>query len=102
MDFGKVLRALRTDAGLGIKRLAPDLGVSYTYLSKLENGEVGPSEQLIHRVSRYFRCDEDRLMLAAGKVPAEILEILRANPDEALDYLRRRFGDAGPSKRSEP
>ena len=43
--FGAVLRQLRNKTGLGIKGLAPELGVTYSYLSKLENNEVGPSEK---------------------------------------------------------
>src|ERR1700674_5024380 len=39
MEFGQLLRQLRTKTGIGIKRLAPELHVSYTYLSKLENNE---------------------------------------------------------------
>jgi transcriptional regulator with XRE-family HTH domain len=92
MEFGKILRALRTGRGMGIKRLAPFLGVDYTYLSKLENGETGPSEQFVDRVSSYFDYDKNRLLLSAGKVPPEILEILRNNPDRAIEFLRERFG----------
>ena len=92
MNFGEVLRDLRTKSGMGIKRLAPELGVTYTYLSKLENDEVGPSEEFVNRVARYFRYDRTNLMLTAGKVPQDILEILRENPDEAVEYLRLRFG----------
>jgi transcriptional regulator with XRE-family HTH domain len=92
MTFGQLLRQLRTKSGLGIKRLAPELGVNYTYLSKLENNEVGPSEEMVGKVARYFNYDRDRLLLTAGKVPPEILEILRNNPDEAIGFLRERFG----------
>jgi transcriptional regulator with XRE-family HTH domain len=92
MEFGAILRELREEQGMGIKKLAPELGVSYTYLSKLEHDQIRPSAELVGRVARYFRYDEDRLMLAADRVPPEIVAILREHPDEALAYLRRRFG----------
>jgi len=92
MEFGKILRELRTKEGIGIKRLAPRLGVNYSYLSKLENNDIGPSEQLIDRVAAYFDYDRNRLLLSAGKVPGEVLSILRDNPDEAIEFLRERFG----------
>ncbi len=92
MKFGTVLRQLRTKTGIGIKGLAPQLGVSYSYLSKLENDEVGPSEALVGRIAKYFRYDRDRLLLSAGKIPPEVLEILRENPDQAIQFLKERFG----------
>lgn len=92
MRFGEILRELRTNAGLGIKRLAPELGVSYSYLSKLENNEVGPSEGLVARIADHFDYSRDRLLLAAGKVPPEVLKILQENPDQAVEFLREHFG----------
>jgi transcriptional regulator with XRE-family HTH domain len=92
MEFGEILRTLRTKAGIGIKRLAPELDVSYTYLSKLENNEINPSAELVERVAEYFDYNPDNLLLSAGKIPTEILEILRENPDDALKFLRERFG----------
>ncbi len=91
-QFGKILRRLRADRGVGIKRLAPDLGVTYSYLSKLEGGDVNPSDELVGRVSKYFSHDEGELLLSAGKVPADILEILRTHPHDAVNFLRERFG----------
>jgi HTH-type transcriptional regulator, competence development regulator len=91
-QFAEILRDLRNRAGLGIKRLAPELGVSYTYLSKLENNAVAPSEELVGKVATYFNYDRDRLLISAGKVPAEILRILQNHPDDAVDFLRERFG----------
>jgi len=92
MEFGEILRQLRGQKNLGIKRLAPELGVSYTYLSKLENNDIRPSEELVERIAQYFGYDKDRLLLSAGKVPPEILEILREHPDDAIAFLRERFG----------
>jgi transcriptional regulator with XRE-family HTH domain len=66
--------------------------VNYTYLSKLENEEMSPSVELVERVAEYFDYDRNALMLSAGKVPEEILDILRQHPDEALKFLRDRFG----------
>jgi transcriptional regulator with XRE-family HTH domain len=98
MDFGQILRKLRNQSGLGIKRLAPELNVSYTYLSKLENGEINPSADLVERVAEYFDYDRDALLLSAGKIPPEILTILRENPDDALAFLRERFGTKNASR----
>lgn len=92
MKFGDILRQLRSERGQSIKTLAPDLGVDYSYVSKLENHAIMPSPELVGRVADYFNYDRDKLMLSAGKVPEEILTILREHPEEALDYLRERFG----------
>jgi len=92
MEFGIILRQLRSKAGIGIKRLAPQLGVTYSYLSKLENHYVVPSEELVSRVATYFDYDQNKLLLAAGKIPPEILDILRSNPEEAILFLKERFG----------
>lgn len=92
MEFGEVLRELRTQAGVGIKRLAPELGVTYTYLSKLESNHVRPSHELVKKVAHYFNYDEDRLLLTADKIPPDVMRILQEHPDEAIQFLKERFG----------
>ena len=96
--FGGLFRRLRKEAGMGIKRLAPELGVTYSYLSKLENGATLPSEKLVYKTAQYFSCDPNPLLLAAGKVPADILRILQENPEDAFEFLKHRFGGANGSK----
>ena len=98
MEFGEILRELRTRRGLGIKSLAPEVGVTYSYLSKLENGDVRPSEKLVERLAHYFRYDTNALLLSAGRVPADVLGILREHPDEAVEFLRRHFADGKTTK----
>jgi transcriptional regulator with XRE-family HTH domain len=96
--FGGMFRHLRKEAGIGIKRLAPHLGVTYSYLSKLENGATLPSEDLVYRTARYFSCDPNPLLLAAGKVPRDVLRILQEHPEDAFEFLKDRFGGANASK----
>jgi transcriptional regulator with XRE-family HTH domain len=105
VEFGEVLRGLRSQKGLGIKRLAPDLGITYSYLSKLEKNVVRPSDDLVDRVATYFSYDRDLLLLSASRVPPDVLRLLRDHPEEALAYLRDRFGSravGGPETRAAP
>ena len=93
MDFSRLLKHLRTKNGVSIKKLAAEVGLNYTYISKLENAKVRPSPEVIDRFSHYFNYSTDELMIAAGKIPKDIEEILKGNPKEAIKYLRRKFGD---------
>lgn len=92
--FGAALRRLRARDGISIKRLAPALGVNYSYVSKLESGSARPSEELVQRVARYFNVAPDPLLLAADRVPDDVLRILQEEPEEAVatlrDWFRRR------------
>lgn len=95
MTFGSVLRQLRYSQNIGIKKLASNLDIDYTYLSKLENDKLKPSEKVIGKVSEYFNYDRDELMLLGEKIPEDIKRILRDNPKEALSYLREKFSGGG-------
>ncbi len=90
-SFGSRIRELRYQRGIGIKRLAPELGVDYSYLSRLENEKVAPSTKMIDRLSEYFDQNKDELMLLADKVPKDVMQILREHPREALALLRESF-----------
>lgn len=93
--FGRMLRQLRLERNLGIKKLAPELGVNYTYLSKLENEKANPSADLIKRIAEFFGCDVDELFLAANKLPQDVIEAIRERPEVTLPYLRRISGRGG-------
>lgn len=89
---GRRLRALRKKRGLGLKRVAPEIGVSYTYLSKVENGKAAVSESVIERLAKYYSVDDESLAAQAGHLPDDVKEILANHPEEALALLRRHFG----------
>ena len=89
--FGVLLKELRRERGIGIKKLAPQLGVTYGYLSKLESNQAHPSPEFVERVSAYFGYDRNRLLLSADRVPPEVLRILQERPDDAIAFLREHF-----------
>ena len=91
-QFGSYLRGIRRERGIGLKRVAPQVDLSYTFLSKLENGHVEPSGETIERLARFYGIASEEMALAAGKLPRDVVDILREHPDEAVALLRARFG----------
>ncbi len=90
-SFGAFLRKIRTEKGYSIKQLSPKLNVNYSYLSKLENGHSMPSEEFVDRISNVFEIEKEELMVRAGKIPNDVIEILQNNPQAAIDFLRKQF-----------
>ena len=55
MTFGERVRELRKTRGLMLRELGSQIGVGFTYLSRVENGRLNygdyPSEALIRRLA---------------------------------------------------
>ena len=92
MNFAAKIKKMREQRGISIKTLAKSLDVNYTYLSKIENSKSVPSEAFIERLAMVYNCDADELKIMAGKIPDDVIEILKNNPFEAINYLRSAFG----------
>ncbi len=68
--------------------LAESIGVGVPHVSKIEAGRENPSDDLLARVARLFECDYEELLLAARRLPADLLEQLAEDPKASLVYLR--------------
>ena len=90
--FGRFLREcrLRKDAPeFSVRKLAARAGIEPSYLSKIERDEQPPpGEGTIRRLAEELGEDADVLLALAGKVPADLLEIIRARPRLFADLLR--------------
>jgi transcriptional regulator with XRE-family HTH domain len=86
MQFGTRVRQLRKAKGFTQRELAAQLGVSFTYVSKVENEKLHfgdyPSEKFIHKLADVLGVDEDELLLLADKVPETIRRRIREQPEE--------------------
>lgn len=96
MTFGQKLKELRVSKNIGIKPLAKKLGISYTYISHLENERKTPSYEFIKKLSKYFKTNEEELKLLSGKLPEDVLNIFYKHPYEAVSVLRERFNTYQP------
>ena len=53
--FGEMIRTLRDEHGISLKKMAEDLGVSSAYFSALEHGHRGrPGSGLVQQICGYF------------------------------------------------
>lgn len=88
--FGQRIQRLRRERGLTQRQVAAELGIDFTYLSKLENdrGEP-PGEDTVRRLAAVLQTDEEMLLALAGKVPPELRE--RAQREVAFARLVRRL-----------
>lgn len=85
MIFGQRVRALRMTSQLTQTELAQRLGVSMSYISKVERGRLHfgdyPSEKFIHKLAEELKADEDELLMLADKIPMFIRRRIRERPE---------------------
>ena len=85
MRFGKRVRELRKAKNLSQRVLGSQVGVTFTYISKIENERLDfgdyPSEELICKLASALDVDEDELLILAKKIPVAIRERLFERPD---------------------
>lgn len=75
--FGSNLKQLRKESNWTLRELAEAADVSFTYLSKIENGkEPPPSEKLLKKLATILGVNEFLLIRRAGKVPFQYAEAL--------------------------
>ena len=95
--FGERIRELRKAKNLGQRALGELVGVSFTYISKIENEKLDfgdyPSKELIQRLADALEVDVDDLLLAAQKIPEQIKKRVMERPDAF-----RKFADLDDDK----
>jgi transcriptional regulator with XRE-family HTH domain len=104
-NFGERIRELRKALNLGQRELAKKIGVSHTYVSKIENEKLDfgdyPSEELIVKIAKELDANLDELLTLAKKVPDDIKQRVIERPDafrkiaelddEALNKLLKKL-----------
>ena len=85
-----LLRELRRKQGHTLRSVASELGVAPSQLSRMERGERSVGEAATQRLSDYYQVPAEVINLATGRVPADIVAILLAHPEE-LATLREKF-----------
>ncbi len=94
LKFGNRVRELRearvkTDPTFSLRQFAERVGISATFLSKVERGEFDPprAEHII-KMAELLGVDADELLALANKVDPELEKIIREQPTALPDLLR--------------
>ena len=101
-SFGEFLRHLRQEKKKTQRDLADEVGVNYTYLSKVENEAPGfstVSEGTLRKLAGALEVDPDEMIARAGKVPEDVKQILIEDFSLIKEIRERKAGDsAGEDK----
>lgn len=91
--FGATVRRKREEREIGLREFAKVIGVSPTYLSKVERDEFGPpAEDKVVAIAEALGFDRDWLLALAGRVSSDLTEIIRQQPREMASFLRSATG----------
>jgi transcriptional regulator with XRE-family HTH domain len=92
-SFGALVRREREAKEIGLREMARKIGVSPTYLSKIERGDFDPpAEDKVRKIAKIIGCDPDELLALAGRVASDLTDIIRQRPREMADFLRTAKG----------
>jgi transcriptional regulator with XRE-family HTH domain len=92
--FGQRIRDLReakkaVDPTFSLRQFAQKVGISATFLSKIETGEFDPPKaEHIMKMAELLGVDADELLALAGKTDPELDEIIKSEPKAMADLLR--------------
>lgn len=96
-SFGEHIRKLREKKGLPLRKVAAELDIDPSTLSKIERGERSANKEMLSIFSDLFKVDEDELglILMSDKVAYDLIkeenskEILRV-AEQKIEYLRTK------------
>src|SRR5216684_2135921 len=87
--FGQALREKRIEKGFSLRKFAELVGVSPTYLSQVEQGNVDPpTAERVRRMAELLEESADEWSALAGRVPEDLLGIIQKQPTGVPDLLR--------------
>jgi HTH-type transcriptional regulator, competence development regulator len=92
-SFGALVRREREAREIGLREMAKRIGVSPTYLSKIERGQFPPpAEDRVKAIAQIIGRDPDQLLALAGRVASDLTEIIKRHPLEMASFLRSANG----------
>jgi HTH-type transcriptional regulator, competence development regulator len=63
LSIGEQIRKLREDQGLPLRKIAAELDIDQSILSKIERGERKASKEQIIQIARIFNVNEKELLI---------------------------------------
>ncbi|MCB0553017.1 MAG: helix-turn-helix transcriptional regulator [Phaeodactylibacter sp.] len=95
--IGQLVRRLRKEQGLPLRKIAAKLDLDPSTLSKIERGDRFPSKELVNRMAQAFDIDERELLILyhSEKIANDLyredycVEVLEV-AEQRIDYIRQK------------
>lgn len=94
-SIGQRIKRDRLSRNMTQRDLAEVVDVGVPHISKIEAGRERPSDELLRKIAEALGCDADELMLAARRIPEEVMDKVAADPVGFLKHLRQWPGPSG-------
>ncbi|MBI2502232.1 MAG: helix-turn-helix transcriptional regulator [Candidatus Latescibacteria bacterium] len=94
MELGPYIRHRREKASLSLRKVAEQVQVNPSYLSRVERGVIPPSEVLIRALARALGAEAEELLLIAGRVPEHWKKAIAASPNRAVQSIRAALAES--------
>lgn len=80
--LGERIRRKRAELKLGLRETAAKVGISPTYLSRIETmaEKTPPAEDVIRKLATLLNDNFDELMQLAGRVPEDVEKVIKSDP----------------------
>jgi transcriptional regulator with XRE-family HTH domain len=90
IKFGDYIRNTRLALKIGLREFALKIGISATYVSKMEVGDYAPpSEERIIKMAEILKLNKDNLLAMAGKISSDLQQIIIEEPELYTAFLRK-------------
>ena len=87
-SVGQRIKRERMARNMTQRDLAEAVGVGVPHISKVEAGRENPSDGMLSKAAAVLECSYDELLLAARRLPSDLMEQLAENPARSLEFLR--------------
>lgn len=80
--LGDRIKRVRKERGLGLRETAGKIGISATFLSRVETNaeKAAPSEEVLRKLAKLLDDDFDALMHLAERVPTDVATMIKKDP----------------------
>jgi transcriptional regulator with XRE-family HTH domain len=95
--LGDRIKRVRTERELGLRETARKVGISATFLSRVEHNDkrAVPGEKVIRTLSVVLEDDFDTMMQLAGRIAHDVASVIKS--DVGMPAFLRRVRDQGIS-----
>ena len=86
--LGELIRSIRQQKGISLRKLAEKVNVSFVNISYIENGRIETSKSVLRSIAKALDYDLDKLLSLANTVDDDIQNIINRRPAAVPDFLR--------------